>query len=196
MPFKERLKIFIIGAVLGSLLVSFIFYQRGFGDHKSEAEHADMALQQAIDGVAKAYASRIEPLQSRFLAEEVFEDTSIPLQQRRTFVIRGQLPGQELRIEELLESDESGQYHRVVDWSVLSPNQMLITLKPQLKPATLSKELKQWGYRFVGKTEIPDCYVIQLGDSSIAAIDTAKERIGGMDLGVVSVEPMVYLAMQ
>ena len=192
MSFKERFKIFVIGMILGSCVVAFILYQRGLDTKKGDDNSPQASLVAAVDGIRKAYDTRGEPLQSRLIADEKIQTMASTNLQKRAFILKGDYPGQLLRVEETQERLSDGQYTRVIDWSVMAADQVVVTLKADTLPTDLVTPLKAWNYRLLERGDSDDSYVIQINDESIDGIYVAIDRIQGMSDVVVEVAPRYF----
>ncbi|MGE9297046.1 MAG: hypothetical protein ACQKBV_12235, partial [Puniceicoccales bacterium] len=111
MKFKERLKIFSIGAILGAILVSFIMAKRA-RDAEPELpnpETPEEIQRAATPGILQAYRERRSPMQSDFIeASKLYQHPDAD-KYRRVLILRGAEPEQILRIEETIIKAAPGQ---------------------------------------------------------------------------------------
>ncbi|WOO42382.1 hypothetical protein [Rubellicoccus peritrichatus] len=188
MSFPQRLFIFCIGALIGTILVVYIMKKRGLEKPEGPPETLEQAEIQAVPGILKAYDERRMPLDSPYIVGSFRQPGKNPGEYRRVAVLRGRLPGQLLRVVEIQKSLPNGMIE-LLKWRVMAADRVVAQLNPGTKPSELTSKLGEWGYRLLKKASESDAYVIQLDNSEPEAVDLAIKRIEGLGSPVVSVRP-------
>ena len=194
MLLKDRLKVFFVGVLIGSCLVSYILYKRSQTHREQPESSLAFDVQDAVSGIRKAYQSGpfAEPLQSRMISAESITPLSEGAQQKRVFILQGQDTQQLLRIEEIQQTYEESDYTTVLDWSVMAADQILVTLQPDYPPSQLAKDIASFGYNLIKKGLQPDSYVIRLNQHEIDSVNNAIVRMQDLDDTVLSATPNYY----
>lgn len=190
MKFKDRLTIFIIGAILGSILVTVIKSQRAQPAAVVEGPQTAEDIQRAaVPGILQAYQERGVPMQSDFIvASRLYphsdDDTYI-----RALILQGEEADQTLRIEETVKKSPKGE--TVPSVRVMAADRVVASLKPGAPSAELAAAMKPWGYRIVERGALPDSYILSLTEKRPDTVPEAIERIGALPI-VVTVTPLYY----
>lgn len=188
MSFPQRLFIFCIGALIGTILVIYILKKRGLEKPEGPPETIEQAEIQAVPGILKAYDERRMPLDSPYIIGGFRQPGKNSGEYRRVAVLRGKLPGQELRVVEIQKALPNGSIE-LLKWRIMAVDRVVAQLKPESKPSDLTAKLAEWDYRLLKKADEPDAYVIQLDNGEPESVDLAIKRIEEIGSPVVSATP-------
>jgi len=191
--FKERLKIFALGAVLGSILVSFIMAQRA-QDAKpavEDPETPEEIQRAAVPGILEAYRQRRAPMQSDFIEASKLYPHPDDRKYRRALILRGVNPEQVLRIEETVIKAPPGEgqdAERIAQVRVMAAGQVVAQLAEGAAPAELAEALRPMGYRLLRRGAQPNELVITLPGQVPESVPNALDAIAQLPQ-VTTVQP-------
>lgn len=190
MTFKDRLKVFLIGAVLGVVLVTYIKNKKAENRPVASVPVTAEEMQQAAaPGIYQAYAERGAPMQSDFIKASRLYPHPDNDKYIRVLILKGEEPGQVLRIEETVIKTKPAE--SIDQVKVMAADRVIVLLTPGMETAQLAQQLKPWGYRIIKRGEATDQYIIELGAREPETVSDAIERISAVE-GVGKVEPLVY----
>lgn len=190
MKFRDRLIIFIFGAILGVILVTFIKSQRARENPPSAQPTTAVDIQRtAAPGIYQAYQERGVPMQSDFIQASKLYAHPDDDKYYRVLILQGQEPEQTLRIEETVVKTKQGEVIGKV--RVMSADRMLVTLAKGNESSTLAQKIKPWGYRVVERGEGPDDYLLNLGAKEPETVADALDRLRELEI-VVKADPLIY----
>jgi len=194
--FKERLKLFGLGAVLGAILVTYIMAQRtrqaepAIRDPKTPEE----IQRAAVPGILKAYRERGVPMQSDFIAATKLYAHPDEDKYRRILILEGIQPEQRLRIEETIIKAPPGQGEageRIASVRVMAADRVVVELADGAATSDLAAQIKPLGFRLLARDTEPNSLIVSTPDQRPGSVTDAIARLSPLPQ-VVRVEPVFY----
>ncbi len=190
MSFKERLKIFGVGFVIGLVLLYFILSRRDLErPEMAFPETVEEIQREAVPGILEAYQERrvIMDADFKLLVAEQYrrqEDGTL----LRVLLLQGKDPGQSLRVLEY--SHEEAGVGLVDHVLVTSADRVLVSLAEGQSTRELAEAIRPKGYRLEKRDEAG--IVVSIGAQSLPAYDEAVRFLEAQAGLVYGVSPVVY----
>ncbi|MEO0796369.1 MAG: hypothetical protein AAFX93_14460 [Verrucomicrobiota bacterium] len=183
MNFKDRLKVFGVGVLLGGILVAVIKSRREPEQNERPSANAYQSPEDiqraAVPGILEAYDERGVPMQSDFIAASRLYPHADENKYERVLVLKGQESEQVLRIVETIKKPVEGrdEGEKVVNVRVMSVDQVRVELHPGSQSSKLANAIRPWGYRVLRRGDRENVYIVVLNSQEPEAVHDAIENL-------------------
>lgn len=157
MNFTQRLTVFIIGIILGSVLASYIMRQRkaAAGEEKEVAAMlaplgSEAVQREAVSGIISAYNRHQVPMHSEFIEDETSVEGSPQAGlTARYLLLRGAQPEQVLLIYEVTEADADKIWGQLEEVRIMAADRLQVRTASGVSREELAAALKPIGMQII-----------------------------------------------